>query len=85
LVRPGLVMLFGKNNISEMNYKIKATEYYLPGKIIDNQYLNEKYGIDIEFLEKKVGIKKRHIAAEGETTSEMATKAARILTEIRFS
>jgi 3-oxoacyl-[acyl-carrier-protein] synthase-3 len=74
-------MLFGKNNISEMNYKIKATEYYLPGKIIDNQYLHEKYGIDIEFLEKKVGIKKRHIAAEGETTSEMATKAARILTE----
>lgn len=64
-----------------MNYKIKATEYYLPEKIIDNQYLHETAGLDIDFLENKVGIKQRHIAAENETTSEMATKAAMKLIE----
>jgi 3-oxoacyl-[acyl-carrier-protein] synthase III len=59
-----------------MNYKISATEYYLPEKIIDNKYLNEVAGIDINFLEDKVGIKHRHIASKEETTSEMGTKAA---------
>jgi 3-oxoacyl-[acyl-carrier-protein] synthase-3 len=81
LVRPGLVMLSGKNNISEMNYKIKATEYYLPERIIDNKYLHEMAGIDIDFLENKVGIKQRHIAADDESTSDMATKAAMMLIE----
>lgn len=64
-----------------MNYRIKAIEYYLPDKIIDNIYLHETTGIDIDFLNNKIGIKKRHIAAEGETTSEMATKAALALIE----
>jgi 3-oxoacyl-[acyl-carrier-protein] synthase III len=59
-----------------MNYRIKATEYYLPEKIIDNKYLHEMAGMDFDFLENKVGIKTRHIAAKDETTSEMATKAA---------
>lgn len=64
-----------------MNYKIQAIEYYLPERIIDNKYLYEKSGIDIEFLENKIGIKTRHIAAENETTSDMATIAAILLTE----
>src|ERR1035437_1052193 len=59
-----------------MNYRIKATEYYLPERIIDNKYLHEIAGMDIDFLENKVGIKQRHIAAIDETTSEMAIKAA---------
>jgi len=62
-----------------MNYKIKATEFYLPEKIIDNRFLQEKAGIDINFLENKVGIKKRHIAKDEETTSDMGTKAAETL------
>jgi 3-oxoacyl-[acyl-carrier-protein] synthase-3 len=64
-----------------MNYKIQATEYYLPERIIDNNYLHDKSGIDIEFLENKIGIKTRHIALENETTSEMATNAANLLAE----
>jgi 3-oxoacyl-[acyl-carrier-protein] synthase III len=59
-----------------MNYRINAIEYYLPEKIIDNQYLHDAEDLDISFLDTKVGIKKRHIAAKDETTSEMATKAA---------
>jgi 3-oxoacyl-[acyl-carrier-protein] synthase III len=64
-----------------MNYRIKAIEYYLPERIIDNKYLNEMAGIDIDFLENKVGIKQRHISAKDETTSDMATKVARKLIE----
>lgn len=59
-----------------MNYRIKTTDYYLPERIIDNNYLHEIAGIDIDFLNNKIGIQHRHIAAEGETTSDMATKAA---------
>lgn len=58
-----------------MNYYIKHIEYYLPEKIIDNDYLSKYCGIDSKFLEEKVGIKERHIASENETTSEMASKA----------
>ena len=38
-------------------------------------------GIDINFLENKIGIRHRHVAAEDETTSDMATKAALKLIE----
>jgi 3-oxoacyl-[acyl-carrier-protein] synthase III len=62
-----------------MNYRIKATEYYLPERIIDNEYLHDTAGIDIDFLNNKIGIKKRHIAAREETTSDMAIKAAKLL------
>jgi 3-oxoacyl-[acyl-carrier-protein] synthase III len=64
-----------------MNYKIQSLEFYLPDRIIDNKYLHANSGIDIEFLENKIGIKTRHIALEKETTSDMATKAAILLAE----
>jgi 3-oxoacyl-[acyl-carrier-protein] synthase III len=59
-----------------MNYYIKQIEYYLPERVIDNNYLSKECGIDAQFLENKVGIKKRHIAAVDETTSDMAFKSA---------
>jgi 3-oxoacyl-[acyl-carrier-protein] synthase III len=58
-----------------MNVQIKQIEYYLPEHIITNEYLAETCGIDKEFLENKIGIKERHIAAANETSSEMAYKA----------
>jgi 3-oxoacyl-[acyl-carrier-protein] synthase-3 len=65
-----------------MNYYIKHLEYYLPERIIDNDYLSKSCGIDRNFLEEKVGIKIRHIASEYETTSEMASNAgSRLLSE----
>ena len=62
-----------------MNCKIDSLEYYLPSKIITNQYLNEICGIDAEFLETKIGIKKRHIALEDETIADMAVGAGELL------
>jgi 3-oxoacyl-[acyl-carrier-protein] synthase III len=67
-----------------MNYRIEACEYYLPERIIDNQYLSQIAGIDMYFLESKVGISKRHIAGINETTSDMAVKAAAGLFEKNY-
>jgi len=62
-----------------MNYKIEAIEYYLPNKVIDNDYLVEKCGIDKKFIEEKVGILTRHIAYDDEPTSALAVKSAELL------
>ncbi|MCX6154595.1 MAG: ketoacyl-ACP synthase III [Candidatus Kapabacteria bacterium] len=59
-----------------MNYYIKHIEYYLPNKIIDNDFLFIESGIDKSFTESKVGIKERRIAENDERPSEMAFKAA---------
>ena len=64
-----------------MNCIIDSLEYYLPSKVITNQYLNEVCGIDAEFLENKIGIKQRHIAHQDETVSDMAVRAGELLFE----
>ncbi len=56
---------------------IKAIEYYLPEKIIDNAVINAAHPEwSIEKLAAKTGIYERHIAAEDEFSSDMAVKAA---------
>lgn len=62
-----------------MGYYIKAIEYYLPSKIIDNEFLEKECGIDKSFTENKVGIIERRIAQTNESTSEMATESLKIL------
>ncbi len=55
-----------------MKIGISAIEYYLPEKVITNDFFEHAKN---EFLEGTVGIKERHIAAENEFTSDMAAKA----------
>jgi 3-oxoacyl-[acyl-carrier-protein] synthase III len=56
---------------------VKAISYYLPDKIIDNTELVKDFPEwTIEKIEKKLGIKERHIAAADETAADMAIKAA---------
>lgn len=62
-----------------MNYHIKNIEYYLPSRIIDNDFLESECGIDKKFTVEKVGIKYRRIAEEDEPTSQMCYKAAKKL------
>lgn len=59
-----------------MNIQISDIESYLPETIISNQYLHEKLGFDIDFLENKIGIKERRIAGEDQTSSDMAYLSA---------
>ncbi len=63
----------------ELKPGIKDIQVYLPEKMVSNQELVEEFGFDADFLEKKVGIVKRHIASENETVSDMAVKVGRIL------
>ena len=60
-----------------MGAKIKQVEYYLPERILTNEELEKAYPEwSATKLEKKVGIKQRHIAGPNETSLDLATKAA---------
>lgn len=58
-----------------MNYCIESIEYYLPEKVINNEFLSNECGIDKSFLEEKVGIFERRVALPDEPTSAMCVKA----------
>ena len=61
---------------------IKAISYYLPEEIITNEQLVEEFPEwSVEKIAKKIGITKRHVAAEWETAGDMACKAAEMLFE----
>lgn len=49
---------------------------YLPDNIVTNHDLAQRLDTSDEWIQSRVGIKQRHIAAEGELTSHLATKAA---------
>ncbi len=55
---------------------IRAIGTYLPEQIIGNDELIERFGWDRTFLEDKLGIHQRHIAAEDEGAADMGIAAA---------
>ena len=60
-----------------MKAYIKYIDYCLPEKILTNQMIaNEFPEWTVEKIEKKIGIKERHITVDGETASDLAIKAA---------
>lgn len=56
---------------------IRGTGGYLPKKILTNHDLEKMVETSDEWIQKRSGIKQRHIAAGDETTGDMATQAAR--------
>ena len=65
-----------------MGAKIKLIEYYLPERILTNEELEKVYPEwSASKLEKKVGIKQRHIAGPNETSLDLAANAATKLLE----
>lgn len=64
-----------------MSYAITAIEHYLPEQIRDNDFIGNACGADRNFLEKKIGIRNRHVLAPDEHVSHMLTRAARALLE----
>ena len=56
--------------------RIVGTGSYLPEKVLTNQDLAKELDTSDEWIRERTGIKRRHIAAEGETTSDMAEQAA---------
>lgn len=59
------------------NARIAGTGSYLPEKVVTNLDLEETMDTTDEWIQERTGIKQRHIAAEGETSSDMGLKAAR--------
>lgn len=51
--------------------------HYLPERIVTNAELAERVDTSDEWIRERSGITQRHIAAEGEFTSDLATHAAR--------
>lgn len=56
---------------------IKSCGSYLPEKILTNKDLEKIVDTSDEWIRQRSGIEERHIAADDETTSMMATEAAR--------
>jgi 3-oxoacyl-[acyl-carrier-protein] synthase-3 len=50
---------------------------YLPSRVLTNADLSRMVDTTDEWITQRTGIRERHIAAEGETTSDMGIKAAR--------
>ncbi|MBU6235043.1 MAG: ketoacyl-ACP synthase III [Alphaproteobacteria bacterium] len=60
---------------------IRSTGSYLPARVVTNAELSKTVETSDEWIVQRTGIKQRHIAAEGELTSHMATAAARAALE----
>ena len=57
--------------------RIIGTGIYVPEKVLTNADLSRNLGVDIdEFVTNIVGIRERHIAADDESTADLATNAA---------
>jgi len=65
-----------------MSVKIAKIEYYLPKKILSNNDLKKEFNsFNINKVEKKVGIRERHIAKEDETALDLALMAGKKILE----
>ena len=56
--------------------RIAGTGSYLPEKVLTNQDLEKMVDTSDEWIQSRTGIRERHIAAEGETTSDLGYHAA---------
>lgn len=56
--------------------KITGTGSYLPEKVLTNKDLEKLVNTSDKWIYERTGIRERHIAAEGETTCDLATNAA---------
>ena len=59
------------------NAAIAGTGGYLPARVMENAEFESSLDTSDAWIRERTGIKRRHIAAEGETTSAMAEQAAR--------
>lgn len=60
---------------------IRGTGHYLPARIVENAEFAASLDTSDEWIQSRSGIERRHFAAEGEYTSDLATHAARAALE----
>ncbi len=57
--------------------RIAGTGSYLPDKVVTNHDLEQMMDTSDEWIRERTGIKRRHLAGDGEKTSDLALAAAR--------
>lgn len=58
-----------------MSAYIRGISYYLPEKVVTNEDLVAEFPEwDVEKVYSKVGVKERHLAADGETAGDLAER-----------
>ncbi len=60
-----------------MHSRIAGTGRYLPARVLTNDELAARVATSDEWIRTRTGIRQRHIAADGELTSDLALAAAR--------
>jgi 3-oxoacyl-[acyl-carrier-protein] synthase-3 len=60
-----------------MHSRIAGTGRYLPAEVLTNDALAARVATSDEWIRTRTGIRQRHIAADGERTSDLALAAAR--------
>lgn len=65
------------NNPNLGNIRISGTGSYLPDKVLTNHDLARMVDTSDEWIISRTGIKERRIAADAQSTSDLATRAAR--------
>ena len=63
--------------MTELRSIVRGVGSYLPARIMTNDELSKTIDTTDEWIQQRVGIKQRHIAADGEFTSDLAVHAAR--------
>ena len=56
---------------------VQGIGHYLPDRIVPNAWFAETLDTSDEWIRSRSGIERRHFAADGQTTSDLATHAAR--------
>jgi 3-oxoacyl-(acyl-carrier-protein) synthase III len=62
--------------VTRIRSVIRGIGSYLPARILTNEELAKTVDTSDEWIQQRVGIKERHIAAEGEFTSDLGVAAA---------
>ena len=60
---------------------VKGVGHYLPERVVPNSWFEDKIDTSNEWIVSRSGIERRHFAAEGQTTSDLATQAAKAALE----
>lgn len=55
---------------------VRGVGHYLPEKVVPNAEFEKSLDTSDEWIRSRTGIERRHFAADGETTSQMAATAA---------
>ncbi len=63
--------------VNQRRAVVRGTGHYLPERVVENSWFAERLDTSDDWIRSRTGIERRHFAAEGETTSQLAIRAAR--------